>query len=112
MIRRIECVECHNKHPGVHPEDKKMGFKKRALFISTQKPENHGISVNGVFSPLPDVVCDSCDKVVTAHVAVATTQWRESQEGEPLEWESEYGKILTPDDVKAIAALEGREAAK
>ncbi len=83
-----------------HPEDKRMGWKQRKAFISAVKPEGHGITMNGEFTPLSELYCDQCGQPITGTTVVAVTNWIESREGEPRCWESEYGTILPPEAVE------------
>ena len=101
MIRQLLCQKC-GANQKLHPEDKRSGYKMRTLFVSVVKPEHHGITVNGKFHPLANLFCDSCDEVITASTVIATTMWREDNEGEPGQWEMEYGTIIPPE----AAALE------
>lgn len=107
MNRHILCRACGERQrtQAMHPEDKAMGWKRRFAYISGAVPTGHGFKLNGEFHPLFDIHCDGCDKPITGEIAIARTMWNTNREGEPRQWESEYGKILSDREVKLADAL-------
>lgn len=104
MIRYIYCRTCGDGWK-LHPGDVQMGFEARTNYISSEIPKDHGITVNGAFTPLEHVFCDKCSDAVTGKVAVAITMWNTEREVEPLLWEQEYGGIVPPETVNAVDKL-------
>lgn len=100
MIRLLLCRQC-GEQAELYDEDIASGFHQRKLYLSAKKPEHHGISVNGVFSPC-DLICDRCSEPLAGKVSVAVTTWRGP---EPRHWESDYGEILPAQAVAVIDTL-------
>jgi len=104
MVRELRCRKCGDGFK-VHPSDKAMGWNGRKCYISCVTPKGHGLTVNGVFSPMGQLVCDSCGEKITGKVAVAVTQWQPKREGTPQCWENEYGTIMPDEAVKMADKL-------
>lgn len=106
MARYIYCVECGDDWK-LHPQDAGLGYTSRKVYVSIIKPDGHGITDDGVFTPLPEVVCDKCGVVVTGEVAVAISMI--PPEREMREWEYEYGTVLNDEALAAYRLLSGKE---
>lgn len=80
----------------LHPEDARNGYTMRRVMVEIgAPPPGHGITVNGEFSPLKEIICDVCGEVCPrGQPACAVTMWRPSRETPP-DWESDYGKVLS-----------------
>jgi hypothetical protein len=104
MIRQLLCQTC-GKDYRLHPEDKAFGWKARAAFVSAVKPTGHGITINGEFHHLPELICDLCGETLTGQIAIAVTMW---QGDEPEHWESEYGTVVPAESVKMDNLLKGQ----
>jgi len=90
-----------------------MGMDYRKVWLSCVLPEGHGLRMNGVFTPLPEIFCDLCASAITGEICHAVSQWRhEDHTCEMVEWESEYGNVLTDEQVALHDKLTGKEAAK
>lgn len=97
MIRRIHCRACDTKTRPQHPQDVALGWKRRRVAIRTKKPAEHGITIidglNTAHTPLPSIVCDACNTPIKdGDEAFALTEWQDSRECEPLNWEQDYSQ--------------------
>lgn len=106
MTRRIMCLKCAADWK-LHAEDLRMAWQERRKYLSSRTPQAHGLTINGVFYPMADIECDGCAQKITGDLVVALTMWRQS-EGEPRDWEPEYGTVLDDDSVELAAALSGQ----
>lgn len=107
MTRQLLCRECGEKlvERPIHELDRLMGWKRRVLYLSTIKPKDHGITVNRKFTPMADLRCDLCNKVITGEIAMAVSMWRDP-DGFP-NWETQYGTVLPESSVKMQDVLIG-----
>lgn len=113
MSRQILCLKCgaddfdsQARVPlrSLHALDVAQGWSQRRLFLSnTHVPEKHGVTVGGVFEPMDDLHCDLCNEVITGQIVVAVSTI--PPEKEMRDWESDYGKIMTPEEVAAYRRL-------
>lgn len=82
-----------------------MGWQMRKVFLSCVKPEGHGLTINGTFVPLSEILCDRCGEGVTGQIVVAITM---SPPGRTIGyWEPDYGTVLDPGTVKVHDAMLG-----
>lgn len=100
MVRRIHCGTCDKNTRPQHPEDVAVGWQRRRVEIRAKKPAQHNIQIlesgktEQVIS-LPSIVCDGCGEALRdGSKAYAITEWRKDREGEPGQWEQEYGEIV------------------
>lgn len=107
MNRAILCRECAQGGTKLHREDVQQGWKQRLTFISSKTPEGHGLTLNGCFMPMKDIICDDCGQPITGQIAVARTRWRSEEGISPGLWEREYGEILPENAVAVIDAMLG-----
>lgn len=95
MIRRILCVPCAERTKIPNVQDAANGWQRRRLAIEGAKPQEHGLTINGVFHPLSSLRCDSCGKdMAEGTPLIAETHWRPEREPEPHQWELEYGSQI------------------
>lgn len=110
MIRQILCRPCSGETGRLPSEDRIEGWGRREVYISSAVPAGHGIRINGEFKPLADIHCDRCNKPIGGEIAVAVTIWNQGREGEPRQWETVYGRVLTDREVKLADTLARKEA--
>lgn len=113
MTRKLLCRSCGEKWD-LHPDDRRDGWSMRKVYVSLgAPPPGHGMSLNGKFSPMSELCCDSCSEVLNNSIAVAVTMWRGSHEPpQPRCWEEEYGTVMLPEAVKVHDTLTNKPKTK
>jgi len=78
MIRRIVCEDCLTPQQAA-------SLTPSAMTVT--------LCCAGFLVSLPSIVCDGCNKSLQdGSVAFAVTEWQQSLEDEPLNWEQEYSQ--------------------
>lgn len=90
MTRYIHC-EKHWYLGDLRPEDYMQGFQLRHRFLVAN------------IGP----VCDACCKVLHGTIAKATTLYRPALEGEPPDWESQYGTVISDEAAQMSLTMSG-----
>lgn len=97
MVRNLLCPQCASEGEyKLHPEDRACGWSERRVTLNAKRPADLHIEVTGGGESkrieVPHLVCDACNaRIDDGTPALAVTHWR--SEGEPEQWENEYGTI-------------------
>lgn len=93
-MRRIVCKTCGQKWIAASGEP---GTKQRFIPGIAKKPGSaHGVTVNGAFTPMPELVCDDCAAPLPPGTPCVCVSIWPGERGEMGPWEPQY---VTPQSV-------------